>query len=220
MRGRQLRDGRGRMALSPRFQRAGHAGGGEALRSAARWQGAQAAGDRSAAAAEQRLRRTTKRRSRRQLHFTLTPCCCLACASALSFCTMARSRSPSVFALQPVVDGGQGDVGLGERGRLLDDRFELAARGIQLVLAQGDGGELVARAEVAGPDLERASQTCRAPRRDLVVVLQQNGELQVGGEIVGIGGEGFAKGVGRGGGIAGAQQGLAVVSSRHPAGSD
>ena len=114
------------------------------------------------------------------------------------------------FALEPVVDGGQGDVRFGELRRLFDDGFQIAARGVELAFVKRDGRELVARAEIVGANLQGAAQAGDG-FGELLVLFQQDGELQVGGEVVRIGVERFAKGCGGAGGIAGAQQRLAVV---------
>src|SRR5712671_3398539 len=113
------------------------------------------------------------------------------------------------FELQPVVHRGQRDVRFGKRRSFLHDQLQVTARGVEFVLAYRDGGKLVARAEIAGTHLQCAMQ---ADRRlvEFLVLLQEDRELQIGREVVGIGGERFAKGLGCAHWIAGAQQSLTV----------
>ena len=91
-----------------------------------------------------------------------------------------------LLQLQAIVDGGQCYVRFGEGWGIFYQRFECSAGGLHMVHAQINRSQLVTHSVVFRTHQQGTAKACLCFVQ-LVVILQQNGQLQVRLEIVWIG---------------------------------
>ena len=88
-----------------------------------------------------------------------------------------------LLALQSIVDGGQGNVGLGETWEILDQLFQLHSRSFVLCLKDVDRGALVQCSGVVWMDSQGMFQANQG-LVEFAVLLEQQACLDVGDVVV------------------------------------